>query len=255
MSTSPHKFGWRPDMPDARDFMFSTPAPVLAALPARVDLRSQCPPVLDQGQLGSCTANASASAHLFNQMKQAAKRQISPSRLFIYYNTRLIENTVDYDAGATIRDSVKSIAKYGVCSETRLPYNIIRFKRKPNKTCYAEGLKHQAINYQRLLQTLDQLKGCLASGYPFIFGFTVYESFETSAVAASGIVPMPAKSEKTLGGHAVMAVGYDDATRRFLIKNSWGTGWGMSGYFTIPYEYLTNPRLSADYWTIRTVAI
>ncbi len=250
-----HKFGWRPDLPDARDFMFQVAAPILQALPPNVDLRAQCPPVLDQGQLGSCTANAVASAHQFDQMKQKAKKILTPSRLFIYYNERVLENTVNFDSGASIRDSVKVVAKNGVCSETKWPYVITKFKRKPNKACYTEGLKHQAINYQRLTQSLDQLKGCLAGGYPFIFGFTVYESFESAAVASSGIAPLPGPTERTLGGHAVMAVGYNDATARFLVKNSWGTGWGMSGYFTIPYAYLTNPRLASDFWTVSTVEV
>ncbi len=251
----PHKFGWRPDLPDQRDFLYQAPMPVLAALPPGVDLRPQCPPILDQGELGSCTANAIASAHLFDQMKQKAKRLVTPSRLFIYYNERLIEGSVNYDSGATIRDSIKSITRYGVCSETTWPYIISKFTRKPSKLSYTQGLRHQALNYQRLSPTLMQLKGCLAEGFPFVFGFTVYESFETQQVAQTGVVPMPAPGEKTLGGHAVMAVGYDDASSRFLVKNSWGTGWGMAGYFSMPYAYLTNAQLASDFWTLRLVEV
>ena len=97
------------------------------------------------------------------------------------------------------------------------------------------------------------MKACLASGYPFVFGFTVYESFESDAVAQSGHAPMPGPGEKVLGGHAVMAVGYDDSQQWFIIRNSWGTEWGMEGYFTLPYDYLANDNLSDDFWTIRIV--
>ena len=97
------------------------------------------------------------------------------------------------------------------------------------------------------------MKGCLASGYPFIFGFTVYESFESAQVAQTGHVPLPQEGEQVLGGHAVCAVGYDDANQWFIARNSWGTGWGMQGYFTLPYTYLTSRSLSSDFWTVRVV--
>lgn len=97
------------------------------------------------------------------------------------------------------------------------------------------------------------MKGCLASGYPFVFGFSVYESFESQAVAQTGIVPMPSPNEQLLGGHAVLAVGYDDEQGRFIVRNSWGKDWGMEGYFTIKYDYLLNDNLADDFWTIRRV--
>jgi len=247
------QYGWVPDLPDARDHMYAAPQPVLAKLPAKVDLRPQCPPVVDQGQLGSCTANAIANAHLFDQRKQKAPQPFLPSRLFIYYNERAMEGTVNSDSGAMIRDGIKSIAKQGVCAEKQWPYTIAKFTRKPAQACYKEAEKHQAVSYQRLVQTLTQLKGCLASGYPFVFGFTVYESFESQEVAKTGTVPMPAASEQVLGGHAVLAVGYDDPTQRFIVMNSWGTSWGMRGFFTMPYSYLTDTNLSDDFWTVRLV--
>lgn len=249
------KYGWIPDLPDARDHMYAAPATVLAALPTKVDLRPQCPAVLDQGALGSCTANAIANDHLFDQLKQHAPKPFPPSRLFIYYNERAMEGTVDTDSGAMIRDGIKSIAKQGVCPESMWPYDIAKFRTKPTKKCYQEALKHQVVSYQRLVQIASQLKGCLAAGYPFVFGFTVYESFETQAVTTTGTVPMPAPSEKVLGGHAVLAVGYDDSTQRFLVMNSWGTTWGMKGFFTMPYLYLTDPHLASDFWTVRLVEV
>jgi C1A family cysteine protease len=111
------------------------------------------------------------------------------------------------------------------------------------------------VSYQRVLQTPTQMKGCLASGYPFVFGFSVYESFESPAVTKTGVVPLPSPGESMLGGHAVLAVGYDDERQRFLAMNSWGSAWGERGYFTIPYTYLTDAGLSADFWTVRVVEV
>jgi len=246
------RFGWTPDIPDARDFLYSAPQAVLTTLPTKADLRKQCPPVYDQGQLGSCTANSIGAAFEFDQLKQG-QTDFMPSRLFIYYNERDIEGTVSSDSGAMIRDGMKSIAKLGVCSETTWPYDIAKFKKKPPAKAYTEALTHQALIYRRVTQALRQMQGCLAQGYPFVFGFTVYESFESAQVAKTGTVQLPAPGEATLGGHAVMAVGYDDSKQRFIVRNSWGPKWGMSGYFTLPYGYLTNPQLASDFWAIYTV--
>ena len=247
------RYGWTPDLPDQRDKVFMVPARVIGALPPSVDLRKVCPPVVDQGELGSCTANAIGAALQFNQMKQKVADVFQPSRLFIYYNERVIEHSVDEDAGAMIRDGIKSVSKQGAPHETLWPYTISKFKTKPSAAAYRDGLKHPAILYQRLTQTLEQLKGCLAAGFPFVFGFTVYESFEGQAVAKSGRVPMPKAKEQQLGGHAVLGVGYDDASKRFIVLNSWGTSWGMDGFFTIPYAYLTDSNLADDFWTIKQV--
>jgi len=246
------RFGWTPDIPDARDFLYSAPQAVLTALPPKVDLRKQCPAVYDQGQLGSCTANSIGAAFEFDQKKQGLT-DFMPSRLFIYYNERDIEGTVSSDSGAMIRDGMKSVAKLGVCSETTWPYNVAKFKSKPPAKAYTEAAKHQALIYRRVTGGLRQMQGCLAQGYPFVFGFTVYESFESAQVAKSGQVQMPGPSEATLGGHAVMAVGYDDTQQRFIVRNSWGPTWGMKGYFTMPYAYVTNPQLASDFWAIYTV--
>ena len=247
------RYGWIPDLPDQRDHLYAAPFEVLRALPPSVDLRSQCPPVYDQGQLGSCTANAIGGVIQFDQMKEKLADIFIPSRLFIYYNERVIEGTVDSDSGAQIRDGIKSVASQGVCPEDMWPYNIANFTEKPPANCYEVALQHRAVSYSRLARNLTLMKGCLASGYPFTFGFTVYESFESPEVAQTGVVPMPASGEKVLGGHAVDAVGYDDSPQRFIVRNSWGTGWGMNGYFTMPYAYLTQRGLSSDFWAIRIV--
>jgi len=172
------------------------------------------------------------------------------SRLFVYYNERVIEHTVKSDSGAMIRDGIKTLAKQGVCSEKIWPYKISKFTDRPSAACYRQALKHQIISYYRI-HTLDEMLACLAEGFPFVFGFTVYESFESQKVARTGIVDMPKAAEKALGGHAVMAVGYDDKDQRFLVRNSWGKDWGMKGYFTMPYKYVADRNLSDDFWTIR----
>jgi len=247
------RYGWIPDIPDQRDFLYAAPPAFLRALPPKVDLRAKCPRVYDQGQLGSCTANAVGGAIEFDQMKEQLPQIFIPSRLFIYYNERVIEGTVDSDSGAMLRDGIKTVAKQGACPEPMWPYLINKFKTKPSAACYTEAAKHTAVSYQRLVQSLSQMQGCLASGYPFVFGFTVYESFETDVVARTGHAPMPESGEVVLGGHAVCAVGYNMARRWFLCRNSWGLKWGMKGYFTIPFAYLTDSDLSADFWTIRVV--
>ena len=246
-------YGWIPDLPDQRDYQYAAPLEIIGALPASVDLTSACPPVYDQGQLGSCTANAIAGAIEFDQIKQNLSPIFVPSRLFIYYNERAMEGTVNSDSGAQIRDGVKSVGNQGACPEDMWPYNIADFQVQPTDACYQAALQHKAILYQRVTRNLAQMKGCLASGYPFIFGFTVYESFESAEVAQTGHAPLPQQREKVLGGHAVCAVGYDDANQWFIARNSWGTGWGMKGYFTLPYAYLTSRSLASDFWTIRVV--
>jgi len=222
-------------------------------LPKSVDLRSGCPKIYDQGQLGSCTANAIAAAVEFDQRKQNLAPTFTPSRLFIYYNERALEGTVATDSGAMLRDGIKAVADDGACPETMWPYVEGDFAEMPPAPCFKIGKLHPAVNYLRLSQDLGQMKACLAAGYPFVLGFTVYESFESDDVAHSGVVPMPGSSETSMGGHAVMAAGYDDASGRFLVRNSWGVEWGMGGYFTIPYAYLTDDNLADDFWTIRLV--
>ncbi len=239
-------YGWLPDIPDQRDFLYKAIRPVVK-LPRSVDLRSSCSAVEQQGSLGSCTAQALAgNIEFLDNMPDSSYTDIS--RLFIYYNERLIMDSIDYDSGASLRDGIKSLKNYGACSESLWPYVVSKFSRKPPARCYDEAMAHRIESYHRI-NTLNEMLLCLADGYPFVFGFSVYESFETEKVKKTGIVNMPGHKERSLGGHAVMAVGYDDIKERFLVRNSWGRDWGMEGYCTMPYEYLET--LSGDYWTIR----
>ena len=249
------KYTWKRQHPDSRDFdLKSLKLAAPQKLPVAVNLRKWCSEVEDQGELGSCTAHAWAGILQYNENKY---KTISPyrdlSRLFIYYNERKIEGTINDDSGAELRDGAKAIATYGVCDEKEWPYKINCFKNQPSSVIYKESLKNKINNYHAI-NSFNDLKVCLSQGNPFVFGFDVYESFESDLVANTGVVQMPKKDERLLGGHAVMAIGYDDTQSRFLVRNSWGKFWGLKGnlrgYFTIPYAYLANSNLASDFWTV-----
>jgi C1A family cysteine protease len=243
--TEIRKYGWKPDVKDpVRDFKYQ---PSGKKLPPNVDLRPKMPKVENQGQLGSCTSFGIAGAieYNFNVMNHPF---FTPSHLFIYYNERVLEGTVKSDSGASISDGIKTVAKQGVCPETLWAYNINKFASKPPKKCYTQAKKDVVTKYERVTG-LEQLKDAIASGYPVVFGMSVYESFESDAVAQTGIVPMPNANEQFLGGHCVLASGYDDATGRVLVRNSWGESWGIKGYCEMPYDYFNN-ELVSDCWVI-----
>jgi hypothetical protein len=246
-------YGWLPDLPDQRDHRYAAPLRVLSALPSMVDLRGGQAPVYDQLQLGSCTAQAISGALEYDRGRQGLPR-VPPSRLFIYFNERVLEGTTESDAGATIRDGIKTVSAQGACPEPMWPYEVRRFAEHPTDDCYTEATHYRALTYRSVTPTLAELRGCLADSNPFVFGFSVYSSFETQQVASTGDAPIPRRGERLLGGHAVLAVGYDDASQRFLARNSWGEDWGKGGYFTLPYAYLTNNGLASDFWTITTVS-
>lgn len=243
------KYGWIPDLPDIRDFPYASLVFAIPSLPKKADLRTYCSTIENQGDLGSCTA-CSLVGNLEFLKKRKLKKCINFSRLFLYYNERVIRNTVKEDSGASLRDGIKSLVKAGDCTENLWPYNIGRFRVKPDSRAYKNALNYQIKSYYRL-NTPAEMKHTLSSGFPFVFGFAVYESFESDDVARTGIVPMPEDDERMLGGHAVMAVGFDDDKQQFIIRNSWGESWGDKGYFYLPYKYLSNRSLSSDFWTIR----
>lgn len=255
------RYNWKKDKLDTRDFKFTyTPS----NLPPLVDLRSKCPPVVDQGNLGSCTANALAGALGFLEMLEQQVGDSADaeefesagftafSRLFIYWNERVLEGDTSQDNGAQIRDGVKSLATVGACSEALWTYDISLAFNQPSPTCFTQATNHKISSYQSLDgQDINALKTCLAQGFPFVFGFTVYSSFESTQVATTGIVPLPRRKDVPQGGHAVMCVGYDDDRQVFIVRNSWGTNWGDGGYFYMPYTYMTDPVLADDFWTLR----
>lgn len=235
------KYKWKPDLPDHRDHVYSLK---VVQRPSKTDLAPKLPPVFDQSTLGSCTGNALAGAVAF------AHPGFMASRLMIYRNARVLEGTVQSDAGAQIRDVVKGMHQTGACVENHWPYDITKFAARPPQPCYEEAATRVITSYERV-SGLDAMLDCLASGHPFIFGMSVYESFESDKVAKTGTLPMPKPTEKLLGGHAVLAVGYDLRTRRMKVRNSWGPGWGKKGHFTMPFDYISNTSLCDDFWVVR----
>jgi C1A family cysteine protease len=219
----------------------------LDTLPASVDLRSKCPPIYDQGQLGSCTANALCAAVQFDDLA------LQGSRLLVYYNERKLEHDIPDDAGAQLGDGVLVLEKYGVCQEKTWPYDISKFAVQPPPIAYTEAARHKTLKAYHVQQNAQAMQTALASGKPFVVGISVYASFESQEVADTGVVPMPAPGEQCLGGHAVLVVGYDTTKKVWILRNSWGTGWGQAGYFTLPWAYLLDPALASDMWVIQSV--
>jgi C1A family cysteine protease len=251
--TTPHRhpklnkgYGWKPKLPTIKFGLYSARVEA-QALPSKVDLRPQCPPVYDQGQLGSCTGNGWAGAVEFLFLKQQLP-DFTPSRLFIYYNERVQDDDVPDDNGAAVSDGAEVVTKLGCPNETLWPYDITKFADDPTPDVFADATKHLVLQVQQVSQDLTSMKEVLATSLPIVVGFVVYESFESDQVSATGIVPMPAHHEKKVGGHCVDLVGYDDSQSMFIARNSWGDEWGQKGYFMMPYAYMTNSRLSSDFW-------
>lgn len=246
-------YGWRPDLPDHRDYMFS-PRREGAALPVAksVDLRDKFAAPYDQGQLGSCTANAIAGALQF-----VDQTSWNASRLAVYYRERAIEGTTGQDAGAEIRDGIKVVAN-GYAPEDLWPYNIQRFTEPPPQEYVNAETTHHALTYRRIggFSTVrtKQIKQALTAGLPVVFGFTVFESFEGQYTGDTGYVRMPTSNDRAIGGHAVLIVGYQIRKGRlyFTVRNSWGDQWGDHGYFYMPTKYVGDPNLCDDFWVIET---
>lgn len=245
--------GWRPDTPDFRDRVFSTQGVIKhfddVPLPLKVDLRRFMPRVYNQGSLGSCTANSAlAMCHYLASQKNTEAPEFS--RLFTYYCTRELEGTIPVDCGASLRNTIKAINLSGGSYESDWPYKIELFAQTPPQAVFEFGQLHQALKYERL-QTLRDMRTCLAAGFPFVFGFSVYESLYSLSADDNFRLSFPSPDQSLLGGHAVTAVGYDDEAQVFIIRNSWGADWGEAGHFYMPYEYALNSNLAADFWTIQ----
>eukprot|EP00446_Apocalathium_sp_SHHI-4_P029022 CAMPEP_0177237876 /NCGR_PEP_ID=MMETSP0367-20130122/46229_1 /TAXON_ID=447022 ORGANISM="Scrippsiella hangoei-like, Strain SHHI-4" /NCGR_SAMPLE_ID=MMETSP0367 /ASSEMBLY_ACC=CAM_ASM_000362 /LENGTH=289 /DNA_ID=CAMNT_0018688897 /DNA_START=64 /DNA_END=933 /DNA_ORIENTATION=+ len=247
------KMGWQRDLPDFRDKILALPEHNKSKLPPQVDLRpAEHFEIYDQGHLGSCTANAIGAAFHYALVKEGIT-DFRPSRLFIYYNERAMEGSEGTDAGAMIRDGIKSVHKIGVCSESEWAYDIEKFTVQPPSSAYTQAANEKASEYARVPQTLADMKACINEGFPFVFGFMVFSSFMTEQVKSSGYMTMPSLYDSLLGGHAVTAFGYDDEKKHFIIRNSWGEEWGDKGYFYMPYDYISHPLLVQDPWTIQFV--
>lgn len=244
-----YKSGWKPDVPDNRDFVF-TPRR-LGRQAREFDLRDRFFRCWQQGSLGSCTAHTVAAACLFRDVFDRDNAIVVPSRLFIYYATRSIEGTIDSDAGAEIRNAIKSVAKLGYPPEESWPYLTRNFAKKPSAKAFKAASQEKIKKYERVNRRISHFRRLLVDGYPITVGFSVYESIYQPKVEKTGFIPLPRRKEKMDGGHAVLAVGYSDSKQALIIRNSWGTAWGEQGYGYLPYEFIENPNLSDDFWIIR----
>lgn len=244
------KWGYFPDVPSHQDYLYSaTPDP----RPLVVDLSPQFKnEVEDQKTLGSCVANSCVSALEYLIAKKNANnpnyKYPELSRLFAYYYARKASGLETVDRGSFIRDCVDQLRKVGVCEESVWPYFLSSVNTPPDEFAIDDAKANKVGNAYRV-ESLDDKLDCLAQGYPFAFGFMVFEDSINQA-GRTGTISLPSGSRG--GGHAVLAVGYDMNKQMFLIRNSWGKNWGINGYFWMPFEYLRNPSLSSDYWTIRT---
>ena len=241
-------FGWIPDLPDHRDHAL----PTVSAPPPedKIDLSPMCPPVLDQKNLGSCTAFMTLACARFTAMEKGveAKRL---SELYQYYNSRVLQGTVKQDSGASIRNAFKALARWGSCLDTTWPYQVAKFKQTPPNKAFEEGAKRalKPVNYMRIGQTAADIQGQIAAKNPVGIGFTCYDNL--TEAGKTGIVPMPEGS--VIGGHAILLVGYDREKRLYKFLNSWGRNWGDKGFGYIPFDYVHNPKLASDFWILKSV--
>lgn len=247
------KFGWHPSLPGIHHKKWIAPH---VAMPVSADLSPSMPPVYDQGQLGSCVDNAVAGACQYDEIKQGNPDTNTPSRLFLYYGARSIEGTVSSDSGSSVADGCNSAAQWGYPDESAWPYDVSQYTIQPPASVYDAAKPNAITNFAQVSQDETAIKTAVATGFPVLIGFTCYPSLETSAVDQTGDIPMPSAQDQkdgSIGGHSVLVVGYDDTTRRFKIRNSWGSSWGKGGYGTLPYDYLLNADLAGDFWVINAV--
>lgn len=201
-----------------------------------VDLREWDSIVENQESLSSCTSSAITSAYEIMLTQSSPDLYVELSDLFIYYNSRLEEGTVEQDVGIFLKTGMVVLKKYGVCVESLWPYNLTKWDDKPPEDAYADAEKRKITKYQKIISTY-YVTEVLSNNKPVVFGMEIYDSFMELNNRIS-TVPFPSRKEKSLGGHAMCMVGYDLEKRLFLAKNSFGTGWGIGGYCWIPFDYL-----------------
>jgi C1A family cysteine protease len=218
-------------------------------LPPVVDMEPHMAPVFDQGSLGSCTGNAFVGALEFLENKRAGfvntdAAFVGLSRLYVYFNERLLEGTINEDDGALIGDGIKAIANYGACKEEFFPYDVTKFAQHPSIQAYADGATRKAVQFSQPDLSQDAFLQTLAGGYPIVIGMECFSGLDL--VGPNGMLPMPSPGEQSEGGHAVLVCGYDLARQVLKVRNSWGADWGARGYFFMPFAYAFAERHVTD---------
>ena len=243
-------YGWKPGRPSMHHKKFGIVYPA-ESLPPQVSALTAFIPAWDQGQLGSCTAHG--TGRIWSHRYAIEKKTMNPpmpSRLFIYYNERAMEGSTDSDDGAAVSDGLQVLATLGAPVEADWPYDISQFAVKPPEAAYLDALQEVALQYENVDErNINAIKSALALGFPITFGTTLFESFEDSW-SVPGVMPMPGPKEQMIGGHCMCIDGYDNSMQAFHVMNSWGTGWGMSGAFWMPYANLVN---CSDMWILKAI--
>lgn len=246
------RYGWKRDRPDPRDRRLQLLPP--QPFPDVLDYRAShlMPPIWFQDQLGACTAFALLRCYQWShRWQESSSENEDLSKLFLYWCERRREGTLDEDGGASLRTGCKVLNSEGVCLEDLWPYDISKWNVEPPSECFAEAQKHQAIDYFQVPQTLVGIKQALMQDFLVACGLRIHENFESEDVTKTGVVPMPAG--RFVGGHAVTVCGWDQPRQVFILANSWGTNWGMDGFFTVPMDYLLSPSFASNFWVMRKV--
>lgn len=246
------KFALQPQKEDSRDYQFENIVPS-DKLPIQLNLQSKMPSALDQGHLGSCTANA-ANVYMQYLYLQAGLPALFPSRLFIYYNSRVFvsKESPHEDCGTTLRDTCKAIATFNICDESNWNYDVYKFNVRPPQNVYNIARQNPKIEYRAVKQDLVSIKSALYLGYPIIFGLAIFTTFKSEFVSHTCQIPTPQTIyENCFGGHSLLLVGYDDECQQFTAMNTWGSKWGDFGFCKLSYEYVLNENLAGDFWTMQ----
>lgn len=243
-------YNWKRAPKNFEDLKYGLIAPPPEIVPAYSDLEPILPPCFDQLNTSSCTGNGISGA-LLSSMSYAKVPLVVPSRLFLYYNERVIEGDPNQDGGAMIHDGLSGLHKWGYCPETDWPFDPAMLLTQPSPAAYLAAKGNEIGTYANMDGApADSFKLTLAHGRGIVFGFDVYTAFESDEVAKTGILHRPTASEQLLGGHCVMLAGHDDSKQAFKVRNSWGTSWGLNGYFYMDYDYFFS-NLCSDFWVIK----
>ena len=246
------RFGWRKDIPDSRDLIYSNK---ISNLPSSCYNTTYMPEVFDQKSSNSCSGNATTTAYKYALQVAGFDIAWTPSRIFPYYNGRVLDgDKIITDNGSAIRNVIKGINKFGMVPEELCPFNLKYINDKPNEQVYNEAKKHVSLKYQSVKQDIDVFKSLIVSGNIFVFGFSCFDYLDSDEMNRTGLLKMPSSDDVSTGGHATVCFGYSDDKKCFILRNSWGSSFALSGNFWMPMSYIEDPKLAADFWTIEAVS-